>query len=78
MFLLVVYVFIALGFSFLCSIAEAVILSVSSAYISVLEKEKRPSGKLLRKQTDNINTPLSAILTPVSYTHLTLPTTPYV
>ena len=63
MFLLVVYVFIALGFSFLCSIAEAVILSVSSAYISVLEKEERPSGKLLRKQTDNINTPLSAILT---------------
>lgn len=63
MFLLVVYVFIALGFSFLCSIAEAVILSVSSAYISVLEKEKKPSGKLLRKQTDNINTPLSAILT---------------
>lgn len=48
---------------FLCSIAEAVILSVSSAYISVLEKENRPSGILLRKQTDNINTPLSAILT---------------
>lgn len=63
MFLLIVYVLIALGFSFLCSIAEAVILSVSSAYISVLEKENRPSGILLRKQTDNINTPLSAILT---------------
>ena len=63
MLLLIVYVVIALGFSFLCSIAEAVILSVSSAYISVLEKESRPSGKLLRKQTDNINTPLSAILT---------------
>ena len=63
MFLLIVYVFIALGFSFLCSIAEAVILSVSSAYISVLEKENAPSGRLLRKQTDNINTPLSAILT---------------
>ena len=57
------YVFIALGFSFLCSIAEAVILSVSSAYISVLEKEGKASGALLRKQTDNINTPLSAILT---------------
>ena len=42
MLLLIVYVLIALGFSFLCSIAEAVILSVSSAYISVLEKE----GKL--------------------------------
>ncbi|NDV92255.1 DUF21 domain-containing protein [Alteromonas sp. 345S023] len=63
MLLLIVYVFVALGFSFLCSIAEAVILSVSSAYISVLEKDKKPSGALLRKQTDNINTPLSAILT---------------
>ncbi|WP_218354531.1 CNNM domain-containing protein [Alteromonas lipotrueiana] len=63
MFLLFVYVFIALGFSFLCSIAEAVILSVSSAYISVLEKEKPPAGKLLRKQTEDINRPLSAILT---------------
>ena len=63
MLLLIFYVVIALGFSFLCSIAEAVILSVSSAYISVLEKEGRPSGALLRKQTDNINTPLSAILT---------------
>ena len=63
MLLLIVYVFIALGFSFLCSIAEAVILSVSSAYISVLEKDGKPSGALLRSQTDNINTPLSAILT---------------
>lgn len=63
MFLLIVYVMIALGFSFLCSIAEAVILSVSSAFISVLEKQQRPSGELLRKQTENINKPLSAILT---------------
>lgn len=62
MLLLIVYVLIALGFSFLCSIAEAVVLSVSSAYISVLEKEERPSGALLRKLTENINKPLSAIL----------------
>lgn len=63
MLLLLVYVLIALGFSFLCSVAEAVILSVSSAYISVLEKEGRPAGKRLRKLTDDINSPLSAILT---------------
>ncbi|MDO6475967.1 hemolysin family protein [Alteromonas sp. 1_MG-2023] len=63
MFLLIVYILIALGFSFLCSIAEAVILSISSAYISVLEKEGAPSGKLLRGLTDDINKPLSAILT---------------
>ena len=63
MFLLIVYILIALGFSFLCSIAEAVILSISSAYISVLEKDGQPTGKLLRKLTDDINKPLSAILT---------------
>lgn len=63
MFLLLIYIFIALGFSFLCSIAEAVILSISSAYISVQEKEGKASGKLLRSLTDDINKPLSAILT---------------
>ncbi len=63
MILLMIYVIIALGFSFLCSIAEAVILSVSSAHISVLEKDGKPSGKVLRSLTDDINRPLSAILT---------------
>jgi len=61
--LLIIYVFIALGFSFLCSIAEAVILSVSPAYISVLEKENKPSGKLLASLSKDINKPLAAILT---------------
>lgn len=63
MFTLIVYVLIALGFSFICSIAEAVILSVSQSYISLLEKENKPSGKLLNKLTSDINKPLSAILT---------------
>ena len=63
MLLLFIYIFIALGFSFVCSIAEAVILSVSQAYISLLEKEGKPSGTLLNKLTTDINKPLSAILT---------------
>ena len=63
MILLLIYVFVALGFSFICSIAEAVILSVSQAYISLLKKEGKPSGKLLEKLTGDINQPLSAILT---------------
>lgn len=63
MLLLIIYVFIALGFSFLCSVAEAVILSVSSAYISLMEREGKPSGKLLRDLSSDINKPLSAILT---------------
>ncbi len=63
MLLLVIYVLIALGFSFLCSIAEAVILSVTAGYVAVLEKENRRSGRLLRKMKDDINQPLAAILT---------------
>lgn len=63
MLLLIIYVFIALGFSFVCSIAEAVILSVSQAYISLLEKDNKASGVLLNELTTDINKPLSAILT---------------
>ena len=63
MFLLFVYVLIALGFSFLCSIAEAVILSVNSAHIAILEREGKPAGALLRQLKSDINRPLAAILT---------------
>ncbi|WP_100658732.1 CNNM domain-containing protein [Alteromonas flava] len=63
MFLLTIYVLIALGFSFLCSIAEAVILSISPAYISSLKHRDKPSGKLLERLSNNINQPLAAILT---------------
>jgi CBS domain containing-hemolysin-like protein len=63
MTLLIIYVVVALGFSFLCSVAEAVILSVSSAYISVMEKNKQPSGAILHSLTNDINRPLAAILT---------------
>ena len=63
MLLLTVYVLIALGFSFLCSIAEAVILSVTTAHIALLVKEQRPSGTLLMHLKENINKPLAAILT---------------
>ncbi len=63
MLLLLLYVFIALGFSFLCSIAEAVILSVTNAYIALLEQQGKASGDMLRKLKDDINKPLAAILT---------------
>jgi CBS domain containing-hemolysin-like protein len=63
MLLLTVYVLIALGFSFLCSVAEAVILSVTHPYISVLEQEGNRSAPILRKMKSNINDPLAAILT---------------
>lgn len=63
MTLLIIYVAIALGFSFLCSIFEAVLLSITMAHISVLEQEGNTSGPVLRDLKSDINKPLAAILT---------------
>ena len=63
MSLLIAYILIALVFSFLCSIAEAVILSVSTAYIALAEQEGKASGTLLRELKEDVNKPLAAILT---------------
>ncbi|HIL64943.1 MAG: hemolysin [Methanobacteriota archaeon] len=62
--MLIIYASVALGVSFLCSILEAVLLSMSVSHVSVLEKEGHGHG--LRwaslKQDDSIK-PLTAILT---------------
>lgn len=63
MILLIAYVALALVVSFLCSIAEAVFLSVTSAHIAVLEEEGNPAGPILAELRADINQPLSAILT---------------
>ena len=60
---LLVYFFIALVVSFLCSLLESVLLSVSHAHIAVLVKEGSKRGKLMSSLKENINRPLSAILT---------------
>jgi len=63
MTLLITFLLVALVFSFLCSIAEAVLLSVTVPYIVLLEKKGNPSAPLLRELRTKINKPLSAILT---------------
>lgn len=63
MTLLIAYVLLALVVSFLCSIAEAVLLSVTSVHIAVLEDQGLSSGKVLRALKKDINKPLAAILT---------------
>jgi CBS domain containing-hemolysin-like protein len=62
--MLIFYVSMALVISFLCSISEAVLLSVTPSYIESL-KEKRPKrGALLKRvKQDNVDQSLAAILT---------------
>ena len=62
MWLLMIFVLVALGFSFLCSIAEAVLLSTTPSYISLLEQKGKRSGKLLRTLNEDLGRPLAAIL----------------
>ena len=59
---LFLYFFTVLGVSFLCSLLESFILSVSHAHISLISKERPTIGKKLSSFKENINRPLSAIL----------------
>ncbi|MBE0501581.1 MAG: DUF21 domain-containing protein [Desulfuromonadales bacterium] len=61
---LIAYVMMALWFSFLCSVAEAVLLSITPSYIEE-QKEKKPrlAALLKRLKQDNVDRSLAAILT---------------
>ncbi|MEM1041224.1 MAG: hemolysin family protein [Bacteroidota bacterium] len=61
--LLVVYITLAIGVSFLCSIMEAVLLSVTPAYVGALEAEKPQTAARLKALKDDVDRPLAAILT---------------
>ncbi len=61
--LMVVYVLGSLVFSFLCSIAEAVLLSVTQPYVHHLVQEGKPAGRRLQALKEDIDRPLAAILT---------------
>lgn len=57
-------ILLALGFSFLCSIAEAVLLSVTPSYIESLRGKSPKRAERLRKlKLENVDRSLAAILT---------------
>ena len=62
MTLLFIYLALAIGVSFLCSILEAVLLSMNSSYVTVLKRKKPRVGDILKDLKANIDRPLSAIL----------------
>lgn len=63
MFLLILYVVLAIGVSFLCSMMEATLLSITPSYVRGMVKDGRKSGVILEKFKENVDRPLSAILT---------------
>lgn len=63
MVLLIGFFLLSIIFSFLCSIWEAVLLSVTPAYVKRKEESNPAIGKLLKRLRNNIDESLSAILT---------------
>ncbi len=63
MALLCLYLFLALGVSFLCSLLEASLLSLPRSYIGVLLEQGSATGRRLQRMKDEIDRPLAAILT---------------
>lgn len=61
--LLIFYAFISVFFSFLCSILEAVLLSVTTTFINVKKKEGKSFATELEALKKDVDKPLIAILT---------------
>jgi CBS domain containing-hemolysin-like protein len=62
MTLLVTYVTLALAVSFLCSILEAVLLSITPSHVASLRDSGSLAGERLHRMKEDIDRPLAAIL----------------
>ncbi len=69
MTLLLLYGFTSIFFSFLCSILEAVLLSVTPTFIAVKKNEGKKYANTLEKLKDDVDKPLIAILTVNTIAH---------
>lgn len=67
--LMLTYFLIAVGVSFLCSILEAVLLSITSAHIEIIKNKNESLGALMQKQKENIDFSIASILTLNTFAH---------
>lgn len=63
MILLGVFAFVAIGVSFLCSVLEASLLSITPSYVAQLREERPKLHHSLAQLKEKIDRPLAAILT---------------
>lgn len=69
MTLLLIYLLIAIGVSFLCSILEAVLLSITPSYLEKLCIERPRSGRVIAQMKDRLDESLSSILILNTFAH---------
>ena len=63
MMTLIAVVGISLAISFVCSVLEAVLLSLTHSYVAILEERGSRAGVLLARMRERIDEPIAAILT---------------
>ncbi len=61
--LLILFILLAIGVSFICSVLEAVLLSLTPSYLAQMRQDQHPSAKRLSRFKTNIDRPLASILT---------------
>ena len=67
--MLALWISLAIGISFLCSILEAVLLSVTPAYVGSISETKPNVAERLREYKADVERPLAAILTLNTFAH---------
>ncbi len=67
--LIFIYFSIAIGISFLCSILEAVLLSITASHVEMTKQKNEELGSLMEKQKNNIDFSIAAILTLNTFAH---------
>lgn len=69
MTLLITYLLIAIGVSFLCSILEAVLLSITPGYLASQSAEKPRGARAVQEIRDNLDESISSILILNTFAH---------
>jgi len=67
--LLLVYLFGALFFSFICSVLEAVLLSITPSFVEISINKNQKHGSVIKSVKKNIDKSISAILTVNTIAH---------
>lgn len=69
MTLLLIYLAIAIGVSFLCSVLEAVLLSVSPSFVEDMAERRPAAGRMLKQVRTRLDESLSSILILNTFAH---------
>lgn len=69
MTLLIIYLLIAIGVSFVCSVLEAVLLSITPGFVESQLEPKPRRGRVLKEVKDNLDKSISSILILNTFAH---------